>query len=76
MMARHILKLRWPEIRRDASKYWGKLSDSDLDYINGHLNRFVSVVRSRYGYLQVQAEDEVEAFLYGYDDVPLGLTPV
>jgi uncharacterized protein YjbJ (UPF0337 family) len=65
-----LLCNHWVEVRRDCRGYWGKLTDEDLDRIDGQFDRFVRALRTRYGFSQLQAEDELEGFLFRYSDAP------
>ncbi|MFO1518736.1 MAG: hypothetical protein U1F57_03585 [bacterium] len=38
----------WKEMRPLLLKKWERLTDSDLDYIDGEFDRLVKVVRQRY----------------------------
>lgn len=60
---------RWKEMRGDIRQKWGRLSNSDLDQVQGHLNDLVDLVQDRYGYSSRKARREVHRFLdqYGLD---------
>ena len=53
---------RWLQMKGAVKEHWGKLTDDDLDQVNGNLERLVGVVQERYGYAREQAAKEVEAF--------------
>ena len=65
-----LLRNHWMEVRRDCRGFWGKLIEEDLDHIDGKFDRFVRALRLRYGFSQLQAEGELEAFLFRYSDTP------
>lgn len=70
-MVTNILQVNWPLIQHDARAYWGKLRASDVDQINGDYGRLVQMIMNRYGYSRVMAEDEVDDFLFRYEEDPI-----
>jgi uncharacterized protein YjbJ (UPF0337 family) len=62
-----ILKGKWKQIRGDAKKWWGKLTDDDLDQIEGERDKLVGLVQEKYGYAREEAEAEVDRRLGTYD---------
>ena len=42
---------------------WGKLTNDDLEIIEGQQDKLIGLVQERYGYTYEQAELEVDAFL-------------
>jgi uncharacterized protein YjbJ (UPF0337 family) len=69
-MTGNLLRNHWMEICGDCRAYWGKLTDDDLQQINGQFDRFVATLRARYGFSQIKAEEELEQFLFRYSDSP------
>jgi uncharacterized protein YjbJ (UPF0337 family) len=53
---------KWLQMKGAIREQWGKLTNDDLDQINGNLERLVGFVQERYGYVRDRAEKEVEAF--------------
>jgi uncharacterized protein YjbJ (UPF0337 family) len=45
-----------------AKAQWGKLTNDDLDEIDGNVERLVGIVQERYGYAREQAEKDVAEF--------------
>ena len=60
---------RWTEIRGNVQQKWGRLSNSDLDQVQGQFTRLVGLIQDRYGYSAGKAQREVNRFLnqYGVD---------
>jgi uncharacterized protein YjbJ (UPF0337 family) len=56
------LKGRWHQIKGEAKRQWGKLTDDDLDQIDGNAEKLVGLVQEKYGYARERAEDEVNRF--------------
>jgi uncharacterized protein YjbJ (UPF0337 family) len=58
-----IIKGKWHQLKGEAKNQWGKLTDDDLDRIEGNSEKLVGVLQERYGYERQQAEQEVDSFL-------------
>lgn len=59
-MNKDILKGKWRQIRGEAKIWWGKLTDDDMDKIDGDYDKLVGTLQERYGYSREEAEMEVE----------------
>lgn len=53
-----ILKGNWKQFRGEIQKQWGKLTDDDMDVINGEYDKLVGRMQERYGWSKEQAERE------------------
>jgi len=51
------------QLRGDVRKWWGKMTDDDVDQIQGDMERFLGKLQQRYGYTREQAERELNEFL-------------
>lgn len=58
------VKGNWNQLKGEAKKRWGKLSDDDLDVIGGEYDKLVGKVQERHGMERDQAKKEVDEF-YG-----------
>jgi uncharacterized protein YjbJ (UPF0337 family) len=63
-----ILKGKWLQVKGDIRNWWGKLTDDDVDQIQGDSEKFIGKLQERYGYGREQAESEVDNFLNLPDD--------
>jgi uncharacterized protein YjbJ (UPF0337 family) len=54
-----ILKGKWKQVRGKAKEWWGKLTDDDLDVIDGNRDQLIGKLQERYGYTKEQAAKEV-----------------
>jgi uncharacterized protein YjbJ (UPF0337 family) len=61
-MNKDELQGKWLQIRGAVKAQWGKLTNDDLDQVNGNLERLVGLVQERYGYARERAAKEVEDF--------------
>ena len=66
-MNQDILKGKWMQLKGTARKKWGKLTDDDLDRIQGNAEIMIGVIQERYGYGREQAEREIKEFLSSSD---------
>ncbi len=57
-----ILKGKWHQLKGEAKVQWGKLTDDDLDQVEGESEKLVGRVQERYGYDRSRAQDEVDRF--------------
>ena len=57
-----ILKGKWLQVKGDVRTWWGKLTDDDVDQIQGDAEKFIGKLQERYGYGREQAEREVNDF--------------
>ena len=63
IMNKDILKGKWLQVKGDVRKWWGHLTDDDVDMIQGDAEKFVGKLQERYGYGREQAENELNDFL-------------
>jgi uncharacterized protein YjbJ (UPF0337 family) len=62
-MNNDIIQGNWTELKGKVQKQWGKLTNDDLDQIEGDRKQLVGRVQQRYGYAKDQAEREVDSFV-------------
>ncbi len=67
-MNRDVLEGKWKQIRGDVKQQWGKLTDNEIDQINGNADKLAGYLQEKYGYSHEKAELEARRFLdkYGY----------
>jgi len=59
-----ILKGKWTQMKGTMRSKWGKLTDDDIDTIQGDAERFIGLLQERYGYAREKAEHELNDFLH------------
>jgi uncharacterized protein YjbJ (UPF0337 family) len=55
-----IAEGKWKQMKGQIQQQWGKLSDDEIDQINGNAERFVGTIQERYGMSRDEAEQEFE----------------
>jgi len=57
-----IAKGQWKQFRGQVQEQWGKLTDDDLDQIEGTRDQLLGAVQKRYGIARDEAEQQVKKF--------------
>ena len=53
----------WKEFKGKAQQQWGKLTNDDLDLIEGKRTELSGKLQAHYGYAKDQAEKEIDSWL-------------
>ncbi|HEV8441034.1 MAG TPA: CsbD family protein [Methylomirabilota bacterium] len=67
-MNKDILEGKWKQLRGKAKETWGKLTDDDLDRIEGKSDQLIGLLQQRYGYARDRAQEELNRFLAAAPD--------
>jgi uncharacterized protein YjbJ (UPF0337 family) len=62
-----ILEGKWKQMRGSAKEWWGKLTDDDLDMVEGKSEKIIGVLMEKYGYARGQAEHEFNKRVAEYE---------
>ena len=54
------LKGKWKQVKGSAKERWGKLTDDDLDVIDGKQEQLIGMIQERYGIAREAAQKQVE----------------
>jgi uncharacterized protein YjbJ (UPF0337 family) len=57
-----VLQGKWREMKGKVKEQWGKLTDDDLDTIDGKSEQLLGLLQQRYGYAREKAEEEYKRF--------------
>ena len=57
-MNKDILQGKRRELKGLVKEQWGRLTDDDLDRIEGQAERLIGLLQQRYGYAKEKAEQE------------------
>lgn len=56
-------KGNWKQFKGQMQQKWGKLTNDDLDVIEGKREELIGRLQERYGYARDQAEREADEFV-------------
>lgn len=59
-MNEDMIKGQWKQIRGKAKEWWGKLTDDDLNMINGKRDQLLGILQERYGYTREEATRQLD----------------
>jgi len=59
-----ILQGKWKQVKGQAKQQWGKLTDNQLDRIEGRSEELVGLIQEAYGYSRERAQKEVADFAH------------
>ncbi len=60
---RDILMGKWKQVRGRVREQWGKLTDNQIDQINGNYDRLVGTLQENYGYTREKAMEEADRWI-------------
>ncbi len=61
-MNEDILKGNWKQFKGKAKKNWGKLTDDDLDVIEGNSDILAGKIQERYGISKDEAKKQIDEY--------------
>ena len=59
---------KWKQLKGSVKQKWGKLTDSDLDYIAGKRDEFTGRLQERYGLAKEEAQKQADEWLKAQRD--------
>jgi len=59
---------QWKQFKGKVKTQWGKLTDDDLDVINGQKDQLVGRIQERYGIQKDEAQRQVEEWNKAQDE--------
>jgi uncharacterized protein YjbJ (UPF0337 family) len=62
-MNKDIIKGKWKEIKGKAKQKWGKLTDDELDQMEGSYDELEGAIQKHYGYQKEQVKKEIDTFI-------------
>jgi uncharacterized protein YjbJ (UPF0337 family) len=66
LMNKDVMQGKWREMKGTVKEQWGKLTDDDLDKIEGKSEQLLGLLQQRYGYARDKAEEEYKRFMEKY----------
>ncbi len=67
MINEHQLRGNWMQFKGKVKERWGKLTDDDLDIIEGRQEQLIGKLEQRYGIAKEEAERQFKEFLDASD---------
>jgi uncharacterized protein YjbJ (UPF0337 family) len=62
-MNRDIVKGHWNEIKGKLKQQWGKLTDDQIDQMEGSYDELEGILQKNYGYQKDQVKKEIDSFI-------------
>ena len=62
-MNQDVLKGKWMQLKGEVRTQWGKLTNDDLDQIQGNSEKLIGKLQERYGYAKDKAQAEYESWV-------------
>ena len=62
-MNQDVLKGKWLQMKGEVRRQWGKLTDDDIDQIQGNAEIMAGKLQERYGWGRDEAQREIDAFM-------------
>ena len=62
-MNEDVLNGQWKQAKGHVREWWGKVTDDDVDRINGKAEQLVGVLQERYGWTKERAKQEMDTRL-------------
>ncbi len=66
-MNRDVLEGQWKQLKGKVKQQWGRLTDDELNQINGRYDELAGLIQERYGYSRDEAANELDMFLNNVD---------
>lgn len=67
-MNQNILEGKWKQLRGSIREKWGQLTDDEVDQVGGKRDKLSGYLQERYGYTQVEAEQQIDDFLENWKE--------
>lgn len=61
-MNQDTLKGNWKQLKGKVKERWGKLTDDDLDVVEGRAEQLLGIIQERYGIAREEAERQLKEF--------------
>lgn len=58
-----VLEGQWKQVKGEIQKQWGKLTDDEIDQIEGSRTKLVGKIQEKYGRTRNEAERELDEFI-------------
>jgi len=62
-VSNEVITSKWKQVRDKIPTRWTRLTEDDIDKIDGKHDQFISTLQERYGCAKEQAEDQLQGYL-------------
>jgi uncharacterized protein YjbJ (UPF0337 family) len=59
---KEIMEGKWKQLKGEIQNKWGKLTNDDLDVIDGNSEKFSGMIQERYGKSKEEADQAADEF--------------
>jgi uncharacterized protein YjbJ (UPF0337 family) len=66
-----VIKGKWTQLKGEIQNQWGKLTNDDVDQIQGNADKLIGKLQERYGYARDRAQQEIDRFTQRWADEPI-----
>ena len=56
----NVIEGNWKQVKGSIQENWGKLTDDELDQIDGKREKLIGVIQEKYGCARAEAEDQID----------------
>ena len=70
-MSNDISGARWQQVCEQTKKWWGKLSNDDLNRIVGKADRLADALQEKYGYTRQHAESQSNRWMHDHGEASI-----
>ena len=64
------LQGNWKQVKGSVKERWGKLTDDDIDVIDGQRDQLIGRIQERYGIARDEAQTQVDRWMKSDLDTP------
>jgi len=64
---RDTLKGQWTQLKGKIREQWGRLTDDEIDQIQGNAEMLIGKLQERYGRTREQAEQDLDRWMAEHD---------
>lgn len=61
-MNKDIFEGNWKQLKGEVQRQWGKLTQDELDEVEGNRVKLVGLIQERYGVAKDEAEEQLRAW--------------
>lgn len=67
-MNEDIIQGKWNQLKGEAQKRWGKLTQDNIDQVEGSRTKLLGLIQESYGVAKDEAEKQIKDWERSYED--------